>query len=153
MYFHTSCSCLYLSFHLFLSYLLNSFTCLLTFLDWMVDASDSRCVVLWSDSLCDACWCLPLWGPWWPQEFQKDHWGNNLRTFQLSIIRSQLLVSYALCIFCSQRIMSIQYKIPEYVHVSQDCRQLLSRIFVANPAKVLLYLNSDQLTRPIHDFF
>lgn len=49
--------------------------------------------------------------------------------------------------------MSIQYKIPEYVHVSQDCRQLLSRIFVANPAKVLLYLNSDQLTRPIHDFF
>lgn len=33
------------------------------------------------------------------------------------------------------RIMSIQYKIPEYVHVSQDCRQLLSRIFVANPAK------------------
>ncbi|KAF0932209.1 hypothetical protein E2562_008735 [Oryza meyeriana var. granulata] len=34
------------------------------------------------------------------------------------------------------RIVSIQYKIPEYVHISQDCRQLLSRIFVANPAKV-----------------
>lgn len=33
------------------------------------------------------------------------------------------------------RIMSIQYKIPEYVHVSQDCKQLLARIFVANPAK------------------
>uniref|UniRef100_A0A0D9VGY8 non-specific serine/threonine protein kinase n=1 Tax=Leersia perrieri TaxID=77586 RepID=A0A0D9VGY8_9ORYZ len=33
------------------------------------------------------------------------------------------------------RIVSIQYKIPEYVHISQDCRQLLSRIFVANPAK------------------
>ncbi|KAL6885923.1 hypothetical protein ACP4OV_010184 [Aristida adscensionis] len=33
------------------------------------------------------------------------------------------------------RIMSIQYKIPEYVHVSQDCKELLSRIFVANPAK------------------
>ncbi|KAL5212005.1 hypothetical protein ABZP36_022852 [Zizania latifolia] len=33
------------------------------------------------------------------------------------------------------RIVSIQYKIPEYVHLSQDCRQLLSRIFVANPAK------------------
>ncbi|KAL5215566.1 hypothetical protein ABZP36_006967 [Zizania latifolia] len=33
------------------------------------------------------------------------------------------------------RIMSIQYKIPDYVHVSQDGRQLLSRIFVANPAK------------------
>uniref|UniRef100_A0A0A9AUM4 non-specific serine/threonine protein kinase n=1 Tax=Arundo donax TaxID=35708 RepID=A0A0A9AUM4_ARUDO len=33
------------------------------------------------------------------------------------------------------RIMSIQYKVPEYVHVSQDCKELLSRIFVANPAK------------------
>lgn len=36
----------------------------------------------------------------------------------------------------SQRIMSVQYKIPEYVHVSQNCRHLLSRIFVANPYKV-----------------
>jgi serine/threonine-protein kinase SRK2 len=32
--------------------------------------------------------------------------------------------------------MSTQYKIPEYVHVSQDCKELLSRIFVANSAKV-----------------
>ena len=29
----------------------------------------------------------------------------------------------------------MQYKIPEYVHVSQNCRHLLSRIFVANPYK------------------
>lgn len=36
-----------------------------------------------------------------------------------------------------QRIMSVQYSIPDYVRVSADCRQLLSRIFVANPAKVL----------------
>ncbi|XP_028753305.1 serine/threonine-protein kinase SRK2B-like [Neltuma alba] len=33
------------------------------------------------------------------------------------------------------RIMSVQYKIPDYVHISQDCRHLLSRIFVANPAR------------------
>eukprot|EP00262_Sarcandra_glabra_P022179 TRINITY_DN9712_c0_g4_i1.p1 TRINITY_DN9712_c0_g4~~TRINITY_DN9712_c0_g4_i1.p1 ORF type:complete len:356 (-),score=46.55 TRINITY_DN9712_c0_g4_i1:403-1470(-) len=33
------------------------------------------------------------------------------------------------------RIMAVQYKIPDYVHISQDCKQLLSRIFVANPAK------------------
>jgi len=40
------------------------------------------------------------------------------------------------CIACnSQRIMSVQYKIPEYVHVSQTCRHLLSRIFVQNPYK------------------
>ncbi|XP_059313574.1 serine/threonine-protein kinase SRK2A isoform X3 [Lycium ferocissimum] len=34
-----------------------------------------------------------------------------------------------------QRIMAVQYKIPDYVHISQDCRDLLSRIFVANSAR------------------
>ncbi|KAL8540705.1 hypothetical protein ACS0TY_002077 [Phlomoides rotata] len=34
-----------------------------------------------------------------------------------------------------QRIMAVQYKIPDYVHVSQDCRHLLSRIFVATAAR------------------
>ncbi|RYR63634.1 hypothetical protein Ahy_A04g021413 isoform D [Arachis hypogaea] len=33
------------------------------------------------------------------------------------------------------RIMAVQYMIPDYVHISQDCRHLLSRIFVANPAR------------------
>ncbi|XP_042463665.1 serine/threonine-protein kinase SAPK7-like isoform X3 [Zingiber officinale] len=33
------------------------------------------------------------------------------------------------------RIVSVQYKIPEYVHISKDCRQLLSRILVADPSK------------------
>jgi hypothetical protein len=37
--------------------------------------------------------------------------------------------------------MSVQYSIPDYVRVSADCKHLLSRIFVANPAKVV----------PIHD--
>ncbi|GMI95632.1 SNF1-RELATED PROTEIN KINASE 2.6, OPEN STOMATA 1, SUCROSE NONFERMENTING 1-RELATED PROTEIN KINASE 2-6 [Hibiscus trionum] len=39
--------------------------------------------------------------------------------------------------FCEtiSRIMSAQYTIPDYVRVSADCRHLLSRIFVANPAK------------------
>ncbi|THU65184.1 hypothetical protein C4D60_Mb05t01000 [Musa balbisiana] len=34
-----------------------------------------------------------------------------------------------------KRIMSVQYKIPDHVHISQDCKQLISRIFVANPMK------------------
>ncbi|KAJ3700384.1 hypothetical protein LUZ61_004089 [Rhynchospora tenuis] len=33
------------------------------------------------------------------------------------------------------RIMAVQYNIPEYVHISQDCRELIARIFVSNPAK------------------
>jgi serine/threonine-protein kinase SRK2 len=34
-----------------------------------------------------------------------------------------------------QRILSVQYSIPDYVHISAECRHLLSRIFVANPSK------------------
>ncbi|KAA8536561.1 hypothetical protein F0562_029039 [Nyssa sinensis] len=34
-----------------------------------------------------------------------------------------------------QRIVAVQYKIPDYVHISQDCVHLLSRIFVASPAR------------------
>ncbi|GFY89356.1 protein kinase superfamily protein [Actinidia rufa] len=34
-----------------------------------------------------------------------------------------------------QRIVAVNYKIPDYVHISQDCRHLLSRIFVANPSR------------------
>ncbi|KAK3428916.1 hypothetical protein EUGRSUZ_E00345 [Eucalyptus grandis] len=33
------------------------------------------------------------------------------------------------------RILNVQYSIPDYVRVSVDCRHLLSRIFVANPAE------------------
>eukprot|EP00252_Welwitschia_mirabilis_P021106 TRINITY_DN530_c0_g1_i1.p1 TRINITY_DN530_c0_g1~~TRINITY_DN530_c0_g1_i1.p1 ORF type:complete len:360 (-),score=69.65 TRINITY_DN530_c0_g1_i1:604-1683(-) len=33
-----------------------------------------------------------------------------------------------------QRILNVQYSIPDYVHVSPECQHLLSRIFVANPA-------------------
>jgi len=42
--------------------------------------------------------------------------------------------------FILQRIMAVQYKIPEYVRISQDCRHLLSQIFTTNPARVCLSL-------------
>ncbi|XP_020087773.1 serine/threonine-protein kinase SAPK4-like isoform X2 [Ananas comosus] len=34
-----------------------------------------------------------------------------------------------------KRINQAQYKIPDHVHISLDCRHLISRIFVANPRK------------------
>ncbi|KAG8364295.1 hypothetical protein BUALT_Bualt19G0113600 [Buddleja alternifolia] len=34
-----------------------------------------------------------------------------------------------------QRILNIQYSIPDYVHISPECRHLISRIFVQDPAK------------------
>ncbi|KAG0466189.1 hypothetical protein HPP92_017189 [Vanilla planifolia] len=33
-----------------------------------------------------------------------------------------------------QRIVGVQYSIPDYVHISPECRHLISRIFVADPA-------------------
>ncbi|KAG6498274.1 hypothetical protein ZIOFF_046186 [Zingiber officinale] len=33
-----------------------------------------------------------------------------------------------------QRILSVQYSIPDYIHISPECQHLISRIFVANPA-------------------
>ncbi|CAA6660595.1 unnamed protein product [Spirodela intermedia] len=33
------------------------------------------------------------------------------------------------------RIMAVQYRIPDYVHISNDCRDLLKRIFVASPSR------------------
>ena len=45
--------------------------------------------------------------------------------------------------FCSgkcvpQRILNVQYAIPDYVHISPECQHLISRIFVADSAKVKL---------------
>lgn len=37
-----------------------------------------------------------------------------------------------------QRILSVQYSIPENVQISEECRHLISRIFVAEPAQVAL---------------
>ncbi|OEL30185.1 Serine/threonine-protein kinase SAPK10 [Dichanthelium oligosanthes] len=33
-----------------------------------------------------------------------------------------------------KRILGVQYSIPDYVHISPECQDLISRIFVANPA-------------------
>jgi len=35
-----------------------------------------------------------------------------------------------------QKILSVQYSVPDYVRVSMECRHLLSQIFVASPEKV-----------------
>ncbi|KAL4337506.1 hypothetical protein AHAS_Ahas12G0117000 [Arachis hypogaea] len=39
-----------------------------------------------------------------------------------------------------RRIMSVQYFIPDYVHLSSECRYLLTHIFVANPTKASIIL-------------
>ncbi|KAL6609923.1 hypothetical protein ACP70R_039892 [Stipagrostis hirtigluma subsp. patula] len=34
-----------------------------------------------------------------------------------------------------ERIAAVQYKIPDHIHISDDCKQLISRIFVGNPLR------------------
>uniref|UniRef100_A0A6N2KBI1 Uncharacterized protein n=1 Tax=Salix viminalis TaxID=40686 RepID=A0A6N2KBI1_SALVM len=78
---------------------------------------------------------------------------NDLIVFPISShkkgVRCLVMWSYSLCDagrayhlktryprnLTIQKIMSVQYKIPDYVHVSQACRHLLSRIFVANSSR------------------
>ncbi|RYQ85011.1 hypothetical protein Ahy_B10g104498 isoform D [Arachis hypogaea] len=43
------------------------------------------------------------------------------------------------------RIIGVQYSIPDYVRVSAECRNLLSRIFVADPAKTQLSHNTNNI--------
>lgn len=36
----------------------------------------------------------------------------------------------------TQRILSVQYSIPDHIEISEECRHLMSGIFVANPEQV-----------------
>ncbi|KAG6510860.1 hypothetical protein ZIOFF_028905 [Zingiber officinale] len=68
---------------------------------------------------------------------------KNFRKTLASLIESSDIVLAYLDEFCSvltkrkrlcwQRILSVQYSIPDYVRISMECRHLLSQIFVANP--------------------
>lgn len=31
-------------------------------------------LVMWSNSICDACWCVPLWGPWRTKKLPQDNY-------------------------------------------------------------------------------
>lgn len=64
----------------------------------------------------------------------------------------EFLWTYILFFSCaSQKIMAVQYKIPDYVHVSQECRQLIARIFVANPSRVCYIFDSILIKTPKSD--
>lgn len=39
-------------------------------------------------------------------------------------------------LFATQRILSVQYSMPQNIQISEECRHLISRIFVGDPAQV-----------------
>lgn len=84
-------------------------------------------------------WCLWEHTPLKTRKIQKTSERLLMWEYTLVVPFDQWRCSclLILCSFCPlQRIMAVQYKIPDYVHISQDCRHLLSRIFVANPSRV-----------------
>jgi serine/threonine-protein kinase SRK2 len=36
-----------------------------------------------------------------------------------------------------QRVLSVQYSVPDFVQISPECRDIISRIFVFDPAEVI----------------
>lgn len=78
-----------------------------------------------------------------PKNFRKTisvrHLDINLSSIHESICFTFFFTSFSIF---PQRIMAVQYKIPDYVHISQDCRNLLSRIFVANPSRVCMIIST-----------
>jgi serine/threonine-protein kinase SRK2 len=56
--------------------------------------------------------------------------------FQPSYLIAHLHSDTKLMSMFFQRILSVQYSIPDYVHISTECRDLISKIFVGNPATV-----------------
>lgn len=79
----------------------------------------------------------PFEDPEDPKNFRKTIGVSRLYFFSMfelttSVLKFGTVVSF----ICVQRIMSAQHSIPDYVRISADCRNLLSRIFVANPSKV-----------------
>lgn len=76
-----------------------------------------------------------------PRNFRKTINVSSCERKKIIIIHNFKFHSPSLIGFrlSKQRILSVQYSIPDYVRVSPGCRHLLSRIFVANPYKVCLF--------------
>ena len=112
----------------------------------------SRCLVLRRDTVCNARGIISIWRSRGSKELPQDDQRNHLihllfpsdghhsllQLFCLVNLKAWNSESDAKCARCAwQRILGVQYSIPDYVRVSSDCRRLLSQIFVSDPSKVL----------------
>lgn len=80
----------------------------------------------------------PFEDPEDPRNFRKTI-GVSIYIDCLLLSSAVFLFYFILISFCLwQRILSVHYSFPDYVRVSMECKHLLSRIFVANPERVIL---------------
>lgn len=101
--------------------------------------SDCRCVVMWGYIICHACWCISFWGSWWTQGLPKDNTSISLGLIIASSICYTNLIWKCPSYYFLQRILSVQYSIPDGVQISTEGHHLISRIFVADPGAVSNY--------------
>lgn len=76
----------------------------------------------------------PFEDPEEPKNFRKTIHVSFKASILLSVLTLLHCLTELTCV--EQRILNVQYSVPDYVHISQECRHLISRIFVADPAKV-----------------
>ena len=87
----------------------------------------------------------PFEDPEEPKNFRKTIHVRELSSFMVLLVEKKNVIFqyiYSLAkdsvLLLSQRILNVLYAIPDYVHISPECRHLISRIFVADSAKVKL---------------
>lgn len=78
----------------------------------------------------------PFEDPDEPKDFRKTIQVCDFFLFAIISLYIHLLDLRYSIYSSMQRILSVQYSIPDVVQISQECRELISRIFVADPATV-----------------
>lgn len=87
----------------------------------------------------------PFEDPDEPKDFQKTIQVDRLlRWSRVNCEYWWLLELQLILVGKLQRILSVQYSIPDFVQISPECRQLISRIFVSDPAEVSKFLFSNK---------
>jgi serine/threonine-protein kinase SRK2 len=82
----------------------------------------------------------PFEDPDEPKNFRKTLTVSKLKLDRTITSACTILLCSAelMYLIFLQRILSVQYAVPDFVRVSMECRHLLSRIFVAIPEQVIL---------------
>jgi serine/threonine-protein kinase SRK2 len=78
----------------------------------------------------------PFEDPEDPRNFKKTIQVLLPTIFPFAAVQSACITSQLIADVNLQKILGVQYVIPDYVHISPDCRHLISRIFDANPETV-----------------
>jgi serine/threonine-protein kinase SRK2 len=78
----------------------------------------------------------PFEDPEDPRNFKKTIQVLLPTIFPFAVVQFACIVCQLIADVNLQKILGVQYVIPDYVHISPDCRHLISRIFDANPETV-----------------